>query len=229
MIQFKSRRVIKFSEPDPYSAYCLRISDGYCPFLKSAEKNDVLFATYYRLNGHTIEELQEEMFYYGVVHCEQLRQYRQHHQNSPKGILACENVIFDLPERFHNIDGEELFSWPHWLLKLLYTQVGVMVGKFWINEKATSRQGLSIPEPPCHFLSIRSAIKERDPYFFKKAPFLLPKLIESLDQGKNVHAPFLVSDCDISSIESMRRHRYYQSVFIWGKQEWERMIVKNDN
>lgn len=176
MVKMMLRETVDFNQSNEFSVYCETISNIFCPFLKPAESQKVLFATTYMLTGTNIKELQENMFYCGIIHMERLRQYRFKYENFSKGILACENVIFKLPQKFENIDGQRLFSWPHWLLKILYTQVGIMVGKFWIGEQLQGRNGLQIPSPPCHFFSLRSAIKERDPYFFTCAQQLLADL-----------------------------------------------------
>ncbi|EOO08756.1 hypothetical protein [Bacillus cereus] len=217
-----NKKIVKFTNDDNFSKYSLEISDKFCPYLKPAEKNNVLHLTEYKLSGNHMEELQEEIFYYGVIHTEELRRFRQNNKNSPKGILICENLKFISPPMFNEIDGEELFSWPHWLLKILYTKSGVMFGKFWIGEKTISRSGDKIPEPPCHFLSIRSVIKERDPYFFSKAPELLPQLIHSIDNGENVHTPLLPAGCDIFSMESMKKYKYFSIVLCWAQEQLNR-------
>ncbi|MFC7442598.1 hypothetical protein [Laceyella putida] len=215
MVTLKERRMIQFNEENDFSRYCSAIADGFCPFLAPAEQQSVLFASHYRLDGESIFDLQEGMFYVGIVEIERFRRFRKGNIHSQKGILACENVIFELSAKFDDVDGKELFGWPHYLLKVLYTQVGIMLGKFWIKERDVSRDGLPIPEPPCHFLSIRSAVKSRDPFFFTEAPFLMSTLLESKDNGKNVHEFLLQNGCDISSIESMRNHHYYQQVKEW--------------
>lgn len=92
-----------------------------------------------------------------------------------------------------------------------------MLGKFWINEELNSKKGVSIPSPPRHFLSIRSAIKSRDSYFLQKA--LSSIMLQSEDLGQNVHH-LLPEGCEIN-IESMRKHNYYQCVLNWGKRRVE--------
>lgn len=172
-----------------------------------------MFATYYKIEGDTIEQLQENIFYCGVIHVERLRKYRFNH-NAPQSFFACENIIFEIPSQFDH-RGEELFSWPHYLLKILYTKVGIMLGKFWKGEKDVSRHGINVPEPPCHFLSIRSAVKSRDPRLLNKSTFLLPELLNSKDMGQDVHGYILDNRCDPSFEESMRSHNYYLRLKKW--------------
>ncbi|SHF33987.1 hypothetical protein SAMN05444392_11615 [Seinonella peptonophila] len=225
IVDQKNSKVIQFDQASVFAEYCKVISDTFCPFLKPAEKANVLFATEYKVNADDLAGIQETMFYYGVMHVEALRRFRYQNRNSSKGILACDNVIFVLDDKFHGIDGQALFSWPHWLLKVLYSQVGVMIGKFWIGEKINGRNGLAIPEPPCHFFSIRSVIKERDPYFFTKAPQLLSQIIQSTDSLANVHKSLLPNGCNLD-FASMMKHDYYQIVLEWGRKEWEKKGTK---
>lgn len=219
MIEFKGRRIIKFNESNIFSRYCAEIADGFCPFLSSAEEQEVLFASYYDLNGNSISDLQENMFYCGIIEIERFRQFRKECLNNRERNLACQNIIFEFSQKFDGLDGKKLFGWPHYLLKVLYTQVGIMLGKFWIKEKDVGRNGLEIPEPPCYFLSIRSVVKSRDSLFFNEDKFLLPALLESKDKGQNVHKFLLPKECDVSSAESMRKHHYYQHVKDWVKRE----------
>lgn len=212
------RSPIRFGQDDLFGDYCETISNSFCPFLRPAMEHKVLFVNRYSLSGRALEEFEENVFYIGVVEIERFRKLRMELKGVMK-VLLCENVIFDLGKLNQTIDGQKLFNWSHYLLKVLYTQVGIMLGKFWIKERDTSIRGQPIPEPPYHFLSIRSAIKPKDPEFFTKAKFLLPTLLESEDRGQNVHEHLLPIGCDITSIESMREHNYYHVVRNWVKSE----------
>ena len=163
-----------------------------------------------------IEEV--SIFYVGVLEIERFRKNRSKY-NLNKRLLYCENVIINLPSKFKHIDGSELFAWPHYLLKLLYTQVGIMLGKFWVNEKLISKKGISIPSPPCHFLSIRSTIKSRDPGLLKKTKNFSLILQQSEEKGQNVHH-LLPKECELN-IQSMKKYNYYQCVLNWGKRRVE--------
>ncbi|RKL64950.1 hypothetical protein CR203_23365 [Salipaludibacillus neizhouensis] len=208
---------LKFSEETIFTNYLRSISKSFCPFLGPSENKNLLYATQYSLSGSDIKELQSQMFYYGVIHTEKLRKMRRSIPNKGDSLLVCENVIFKLPEELQCIDGKELFSWPHWTLKTLYTDVGVMFGKFWVGEKDTSRDNIPITEPPSNFFSIRSAIKTSDPYFFKKAPQLLPTLINSFDDVRDIHTHLLPGNCSIDDFQSMNEHNYYDVALEWAK------------
>lgn len=217
MIQFCHRRKIQFDQSDSFSRYCSQITD-YCPFLAPSEANQVLFSSTYKLDGRNLDELQEAIFYIGVVEIERFRYHRSHLLKTKT--LYCENVILNLSSHWSKLNGEALFGWPHYLLKLLYTQVGIMLGKFWIGEQLVSRRGKSVPNPPCHFLSIRSAIKRRDAAFLHKTEFLSPVMLASDDHGQNVHT-LMPEGCQPDLIESMKRHQYYRRVLNWGKRKAE--------
>lgn len=216
---FKNKRsLVQFGQDDLFANYCEAISNHFCPFLRPAMEHKVLFVNRYSLFGRTLGEFEENVFYIGIIEIEKFRKRRMELKGATK-LLLCENVIFDLGKQNYTIDGQKLFNWSHYLLKVLYTQVGIMIGKFWIEERDTSIQGQPIPEPPYHFLSIRSAVKPKDPEFFTKAKFLLPTLLESEDSGQNVHEHLLPIGCDITSIKSMRKHNYYHVIKSWVKSE----------
>ncbi|WP_372412080.1 hypothetical protein [Streptomyces luteireticuli] len=84
------------------------------------------------------------------------------------GPLVCENVAvrWDAPTE----DQRLALMWPHWALKLLYAPVGVMVGKFWAGETDTDRRGRPVPVPPITFLSLRPAVRARDPKLLTSHP-----------------------------------------------------------
>lgn len=123
----------------------------------------------------------------------------------------CDNLIFETPMISEGC-AEKLLSWPHWLLKSLYTGVGIMFGKFWKGEHELNRDGIAIPRPPVTFMSFRSAVIRKDTRFFNKALELRPALEAADDDGRNVHELFAPAGCDISSIESMRIHNYYHHI-----------------
>ncbi len=162
--------------------YIDNIASGFCPYITPSTKASAMHNTTYTLNDK--EDLEASIFYMGLLHTEILRDSR--FKNPPRvAVLSCDNLIF----RFSNeaeIDGKALFAWPHWLLKVHYTEVGVLFGKFWLGEEENSRLGIPIPPPPYHVLSIRSAIVKRDPKFFQKAPDLLGDMLESDDDGRDI-------------------------------------------
>lgn len=162
--------------------YVESISAGFCPYISLSTKSNAMRNSVYALDEK--EGLEASIFYLGLLHTEILRDSRLNGQPRVT-VFACDNLIF----RFNSedeIDGRALFAWPHWLLKIHYTEVGILFGKFWLGEEENSQAGVPIPPPPYHILSIRSAIVKRDPKFFQKAPNLLGDLLESDDDGRDV-------------------------------------------
>ncbi|MCD9145912.1 hypothetical protein [Streptomyces albireticuli] len=100
------------------------------------------------------------------------------------GPLVCENVAvrWDAPTE----DQRLALMWPHWALKLLYAPVGVMVGKFWAGETDTDRRGRPVPVPPITFLSLRPAVRARDPKLLTSHPDVGDIIAEATDDDRDV-------------------------------------------
>ncbi|NOK59851.1 MAG: hypothetical protein GFH27_549291n43 [Chloroflexi bacterium AL-W] len=213
-----NRSNVRLSDDDVFSQYSERIT-AFCPFLEPAHNEGVLHQHIYQLPSAHLAVLQAEVFYLGVVHTERFRQQR-YELLSPKKALFCDNIVLVPHADGSGEDGRALLAWPHYLLKTLYTKAGIMFGKFWKGEEEVSRKSVPIPPPPCHFLSIRSVVKARDPYFFSKAPELLDDLVASDDHGDNVHLQIGLEqyNLDLYSVESMRSLNYYDTVLKWVKQ-----------
>jgi len=172
--------------------YMEEMKRNFCPFLEPSETRSLTSHSVYELASTDTAKIQELMFCLGMLHTEILRRNRRSVPLQQRS-LVCENIFF----RFQSeniVDGEELFGWPHWLLKTRYTRVGVMFGKFWKGEKSLSRNSVLIPSPPYHMLSIRGSVKKFDPVFFTKAPELLDTLIAAEDTGENVFDDIRKSD-----------------------------------
>ena len=166
------------------AAYMDAISAGFCPYLGPSLDRATTWNSVYTLDCTTIEEVEQMLFYLGVLHTEILRRSWKDAALSNRPFI-CENLFL----RFlgeDDCDGGALFSWPHWILKTHYTQTGILFGKFWKGEEAQSRDDRPVPPPPYHMLSIRRTVKPRDPHFFLKAPELLPELADSVDDGRCV-------------------------------------------
>ncbi|MGH8929331.1 MAG: hypothetical protein ACRDZO_01515 [Egibacteraceae bacterium] len=158
--------------------------------------------------------VEEEIFSLGVIHTEAFRLKRRGN-GAGERVLLCDNLVLAPAHPDTGWHGQELLAWPHWVLKCLYTRVGVMFGKFWAGEVAAARNGLEIPSPPCDFLSIRSAVKAKDPRFFTKAEDLVDDLVTANDTGQNVHKPFTTLDPADFTLESLHQIRYYDIVRAW--------------
>jgi TRAP-type mannitol/chloroaromatic compound transport system permease small subunit len=172
--------------------YLSDIAKDFCPFLKPAiDKKLCKFLTY-NIATHSLIDAQEFLFCAGLMHTASLRLARKEHGRY--GYLYCENAILVTSEAVTSI-GSELFAWPHWCLKTLYTKSAVVYGKFWIGEEDTARDGRPIPAPSVHLLSVRSAIKAKDGRFFKKAAMLR----DDFEQSKEANEDPLIDIVDRST------------------------------
>ncbi len=178
-------RLISSTQNGAFDSYLASICGNFCPFIIPAQQEKVLFFSGYDLPTGDLESAQACIFYLGLLHTELLRRERRMQKTRRAHDLLCENIIFTLPPN-SNIDGRQLFSWPHWLLKTMYTRVSVLFGKFWQGEQDVSKDGRAIPIPPVHLLSIRSAIKPVDAKFFTRAPALTDEYLRSCDDGESV-------------------------------------------
>ncbi|MFF4403438.1 hypothetical protein [Streptomyces sp. NPDC001404] len=106
------------------------------------------------------------------------------------GPLVCENVAVHLVGASSE-EQRRLLEWPHWALKLLLAPVGLMAGKFWAGEKGLDRQGRPVPEPPITFLSLRPAVRARDPRLLTSHPEVGDIISEAVDDGRDVLASVL--------------------------------------
>jgi hypothetical protein len=168
--------------------YLNDIALGFCPFLRPAiDKGLCKFVTY-DIASHSLEGAQEFLFCAGLVHTDHMRATRR--DLGKLSYLYCENVILATSDQVSKV-GKDLFAWPHWCLKTLYTKSSVLYGKFWIGEKDNSKDGRPIPEPVQHFLSVRSAIKAKDARFFEKAVELKNDFEQGEDTGEDPLADIL--------------------------------------
>jgi len=162
--------------------YSAEVADGFCPFIRPALARNVLYFSEYRPRLRSGRSNDEYVFSYGVIHTELLRVLRRRAAAADK-VLACENLIFRA-EGEQNF-GSALLEQAHWCLKLLYTDCGILFGKFWIGEIAHARDGRPMPIPPYHLLSIRSGVKTLDTRFFTKAQELRPAFVAAEDRGQD--------------------------------------------
>lgn len=110
------------------------------------------------------------------------------------GPFRCENVVVlgDVPPATH---VRKLLAWPHWALKNLYAETGIMFGKFPAGAGGPSRAGKPVPPSPFSFLAVRAAIRRRDPGFLRPAtPRLAAVLASGEDDGRDVFAAIGTDD-----------------------------------
>ncbi len=176
------------------NTYLNDIARDFCPFLRLSLDRGFCSFSLYEISNYTMLDAQEFLFCTGLVHTQRLRAMRR--VIGKQSHLWCENVVLTTSDEV-TVDGKELFSWPHWCLKSLYSKSSVVCGKFWIGETGLDKNGRQIPEPVSHFLSIRSAIKEMDGRFFQKAT----ELRNDFEQGEDV------GDDPLTEILERKQHR----------------------
>ncbi|MGH8887302.1 MAG: hypothetical protein ACRDYX_19480 [Egibacteraceae bacterium] len=206
-----TQNVVSFDDGTAFGWYSSAVAVKFCPYLAAAEQGGLLYGHEHVLPDMDQTWLEAEIFSLGVIHTEAFRRAR-HRLGARERVLLCDNLVFVPAAGSASWDGRRLLAWPHWALKFLYTGAGVMFGKFWAGEASEARSGLPIPPPPCNFLSIRSAVKAKDPRFFTKAASLESELLAASDHGQNVHASFTRVDPTDFSVELLRESGYYDTV-----------------
>ncbi|MFF2044158.1 DUF6875 domain-containing protein [Kitasatospora sp. NPDC058170] len=164
--------------PDGTAAY-VQATAAHCPYLSpSIARGLTSWTTYTTTPGATTTEIEAAVFAAAVHAAEVVRSLAVR----PRGHLTCENIaVLDA--------GRSAVDWPHWALKHLYAPAGLMVGKFWAGEVDTGRDGRPLPVPPITFLSLRPAVRSRDPGFLDNTPGLAHIVATVHDRGQDVLAP----------------------------------------
>lgn len=183
-----------------------------CPFLKPALKYDSVINKSYQLNDKDFKKIEESIFWISLQATEEYRNVRRKLTNQKK-VLYNINLIFIYEE---GIQGNVL-DWPHYILKLLYSKVGVVFGKFHYGASRTDTNGILMPSPPFTHLSIRNAIKSKDTIFFNKVPHLVNDILISQDNCENVLEPFGLSASEIHQLSNGDRNELYQKIYNWAK------------
>lgn len=166
--------------------YVRAVGARHCPYIEPSLSNASMCFSTYRLCAETPSQVHALIYYIGFVHAALTMRQRLHASDKRRRNLACENVVFQIDEKMRSdLPGPMLFMWAHWLLKTDFTSVGLLFGKFWRGEQDVDKDGISIPPPPCDFLSIRSAIPARDTRFFEN----VPQLIQDYEAATGAHPP----------------------------------------
>ncbi|MFJ5548712.1 hypothetical protein [Streptomyces sp. NPDC093225] len=179
-------------EPSPARAGALRVTAdrtttpafteyldavaAHCPYLAPSVRYGLTYWTTYAIEpGVELFDVEAGLFSAAVAAAERVRLLAK----GARGHLVCENLVVAGAARRH-------LDWPHWALKNLYGPVGLMFGKFWEGEADTSRHGAALPVPPVTFLSIRPAVRPRDPRFLRNTPDLAEAVRDAADDGRSV-------------------------------------------
>ncbi|MEI3613440.1 DUF6875 domain-containing protein [Pseudogracilibacillus sp. SO30301A] len=195
-----------------FDQYVKEISKGFCPYIAPSTKKDAIYFYNYELESNSIESINKDIFYISLMHTELFRNDRLS-TNKSRALLLCRNIIFNIKDQYLDKKGRELLDIPHWLLKTHYTSKGIMFGKFWKGEEGKSRIGKEIPIPPKYFISIRSTIKSKDPFFFNKAPDLIDDLINSVDDGQQVFEELEEINLPNEDLDVLRDTKLYEKLY----------------
>ncbi|USK57371.1 hypothetical protein LIS82_13305 [Cytobacillus solani] len=183
----------------------LKEMENYCPFLEPSTKKNLVNNTVITINEDEQNKIESQIFWKSVEITELFREKRKQFCNQDR-LLLNSNIIFIFES---NIDTN-ILDWPHYILKILYSNVGIVFGKFHKGAIKKSRLNGYMPSPPYTHLSIRSVIKKKDEKFFKNTPFLIDDILESYDSGENVfNKEILNSPIDFSNLSLDQREEIY--------------------
>lgn len=191
------------------------VEQSFCPFIQPASRAGVLFYHGYstgELAGYGDGDPTAGLFNVAVVHTERLRGERSRmveRGELSKSALICDNIVVTDSELLDWRTAKNLVDWPHYILKSWYTSCGLMFGKFWTQEIDESLDGRPIPPPPMTFLSIRSAIKPRDPFLLGDQVEFANQITISADNGEDVLASHLGPSDEGLSTTLLRERRVF--------------------
>lgn len=178
-------RVPPTSDPAvPGIAEYVEAVTAHCPYLgPSAQRGLTLWELWEPVQPETFADdtADAAWFAVGLAGAERVRELAR-----TSGPLVCANVAVRWSA--HTRVQRDALAWPHWALKALYAPVGVMVGNSWKGETDTDRHGRPIPEPPVTFLSLRSAVRARDPRLMTRTPAVADIVADAVDDGRDVLA-----------------------------------------
>jgi hypothetical protein len=208
-------------EPDDiapgFSGY-VNAMTGHCPFLRPSLQRSLtrwlLYETY--AEAHQVPDLQREIFVAAVEHVELLRDQRRR-RSSSDAVLLCDNLAVRWIGVQDATAHRRALTWPHWMLKTIYTPLGYMVGKFALHVCGADRRGRRVPPVPLSFLSLRVAVRHKDPQFRHDTPHIAEQLAVAHDHGQ--HPLAHISDLvDIPFTRcALRAPKHYRRVNAWAR------------
>jgi hypothetical protein len=186
----------------------------YCPYLMPAKNSQNINNIFFDISEKDRLLIENGIFWESVRVTEKFRKVRQD-LDTPNKILLNFNLIFLFESEILNI-----LDWPHYLLKVLYTEVGIVFGKF---QKGKSGDNFPLPQFQFTHLSIRSAVKKKDERFFNKAPYLLEHMLLNEDKGQNILLPIIDSDiCELSVSEKIK-------IYSRLRESYSNLLVRTEN
>lgn len=187
-------------------AYFHSIGRDFCVYLRPAIDASALYLSQYSeafLTDIGRGRLDAGLLSVAVVHTEWLRQQRRSLAdagNTRAATLLCDNIMVMNSEQYDWRTAKNVVDWPHFILKHIYSRVGVMFGKFWTHEETESLDGRQVPPPPTTFLSVRNAIVLRDPRLLKEQFDVAATIERANDSGENVLSDALGRPIEIDTL-----------------------------
>lgn len=215
--QLSYRRPLGAGNPDA-SGY-LNIAQGFCPYIRPAMEAKTLFQSKYSLAdlralSHNAIPA-EGLFYVGIIHSEWLRLRRASCDPLTKQLI-CDTILITDDEQLTWEQLASMVMWPHWILRYLYSSVGIMFANFWRGYASRAADGRDIPPPARTLAAIRSAFPLRDSRFLSPDAAISSLIRDSRDDGRNVHGPIApVEITGALSTAGLRDLHYFDRVRLW--------------
>lgn len=169
-----------------------QVSANFCPYIEPACEHDVLSFSEYTTDELTATgrgDIRAGLLYTGIVITERLRRRRamlRRDGHVAASQMICDNIVVLGTDNAPGQSAKNVVDWPHYLLKSIYSETALMFGKFWTNEEGLSRDERAIPIVPITFLSIRAAIRPRDPKLLRRQTVFAAMIQEASDVGQDV-------------------------------------------
>jgi len=217
--QLDRRQPLSIDNPDA-STY-LDIAQKFCPYIRPAIEAQIFFQSQYSLATLRALSLDgragEGLLYVGIIHTEWLRLRRA--RCDPKmQQLICDTILITDDDQLKWEQLASVVMWPHWILKYLYSTVGVMFANFWRGYASSAADGREIPPPPRSFVAIRSAVPLRDSRFLTTDATIAAFIRDSRDTGQNIHLPIApVEVTGTLSAAVLRELRYFDKARLWSR------------
>ncbi|MBU0279072.1 MULTISPECIES: DUF6875 domain-containing protein [unclassified Gemella] len=186
--------------------------DMICPYLKSSIDKNLLNCTEVVLSSeNTDEKLSKYIFYKSLILTEKFRKAR-HNLSERDMIFYTKNIIFDVDDLSYR-QWEKIISWSHYTLKELFSSEQIMFGKFWKGEEIVSKiTNKMLPIPEITFISIRTAVKSRDPRLLSKIKEFAKIIKESNFKNKVEYPSYILKNYKLLEFEDLCESGYYESL-----------------
>ena len=216
MSELDRRQPLGADNPDT-SGY-VHIAENFCPYIRPAIEAKEFFQSQYSLaalRGLSIDgRAAEGLLYVGIVHAEWLRLRRGRSEKARE--LICDTIVINDDDHLSWEQLATVVMWPQWILKYLYSDIGIMFANFWRGYVSSATDGREIPPPPKSFFAIRSAVPPRDSQFLSNDAAIADFIRNSRDDGRNVHRPVAAIEVNETlSAAALRELRYFDRARSW--------------